>query len=141
MNVTKKSFAKKMLMLTLLALAASLGAAAQDSAIRFKLAQETRIAGVTLPAGAYRMTLFTEGHPYAIVTAEDGGRSSIMAVATASDARCSSSSVTLTPAAEGYSLTSACFAQADTALYFPAASARKSTVAKAAPSSAWAGAK
>jgi len=141
MSFGKMTFAKKMLMLTLLTLAASLTAAAQDSAIRFKLAQETRIAGVTLPAGSYRMTLFTAGHPYAIVTSEEGRRSSIMAVAATSDGRCNSSSVTLTPEAEGYSLTSACFAQADTALYFPAVLARKSTVAKAAPSSAWAGAK
>ncbi len=135
------TFAKKMLFTILLMAAATLGAAAQESAIRFKLAQETRIASVTLPAGSYRMTLFAQGHPYAMVTSEEGRRSSILAVATTSDSRCDNSSVSLTPAGEGYRLTSACFAQSGTVLYFPVASARKSNVAKAAPASAWAGAK
>jgi hypothetical protein len=135
------SFAKKMMFTMLLLVAGSFGAAAQDTAIRFKLAQEAHIGSVTLAPGMYRMAFFGQGHPYAIVTAEEGHRTSIIALAATSESGCSSSSVTLTPADEGFSLTSACFAQADTALYFPVASARKSVATQPVADSAWAGAK
>ena len=135
------SFAKKMMFATLLLVAGCLGAAAQDTAIRFKLAQETRIGSVTLAPGMYRMAFYGQGHSYAIVTAEEGHRTSIIALAATSDSQCSSSSVTLTPADEGFSLTSACFAQADTALYFPVAAAGKSAATQPMATSAWAGAK
>lgn len=137
------TFAKKMMFLTLLTISAAMGAAAQDGAIRFKLQQETRIGSVTLAPGMYRMALYNEGHPYAVVTSEAGHRTSILAVAAASDSRCESSSVTLLGSGDGYSLTSACFLQADTALYFPVAARRKSTVVatQTTANSAWAGAK
>jgi hypothetical protein len=124
------SFVKKMTFVMLLMVAGSFGAAAQDTAIRFKLAQETRIGRTALAAGTYRMALFNDGYAYALVTAEGGQRSSVIAVPVSSENKaCRASSVTLAPAGDGFSIASVCFAEAETAVYFPVASARKSTVA------------
>jgi len=135
-------FTKKILLLLVLMVAGSFGAAAQESTIRFKLAQETRIASVVLPAGAYRMVLYNEGHPYALLIAEDGQRSSVMALPLSTESKyCASSSLTLTPAGDSMSIASVCFAEADTALSFPVMAARKEFATQTTATTALAGAR
>jgi len=125
------TFAKKLFLLTVLTAAATFTAAAQDKVVTFKLTQETQLGLATLPAGSYRMTIYNEAHPMAVVTSEPSRGISIMAVATAYgySNTCKTNSLTLTPSAKSWNVTSVCFADSETEFYFPVPHSRKSEAA------------
>jgi hypothetical protein len=125
----KMTFAKKTFFAGLLVAAASLSAAAQDRVIKFKLAQETHVGSAVLPAGDYRMAVYTDSRIITVLSHEDSRGSSVIAVPIAYDSACSKSSVTLKRDGDQLNLTSVCFGDEQMALYFPSARSRKTQAA------------
>lgn len=125
---------KKLALALLVVLAATFTANAQDARAKFTLTHEVRWENSTLPAGNYMISVFTGTVPRAIVSSEDGKRTSIIAVATIADysSSCKSSSVTLVRDGAAWDVSSVCFNESGLALYFGVA-ASKTTLASLSP--------
>jgi len=125
------TFAKKLLFLTLLTAAASLSAAAQEQVIKFKLAHATHLGSAVLPAGDYRMVLYSDAHIMTVVTAEGPRGASVIAVPTTYETgrSCGTASLTLTPNGNELDLTSVCFGGDQMSLYFSPSRIRKTEAA------------
>lgn len=125
------TFAKKTTFLALLMLATCFTAAAQDRVLKFKLTREAHIGNATLTAGDYRMVMtYDASRPLVIVRPVDGHGASVLAMPANYDfnSSCKTSSLTLTSAGDSWQMTSVCFADSATALYFAGAESRKSDV-------------
>jgi hypothetical protein len=114
------NFVKRTILVGIALLAMSFGAAAQDRAMTFTLPREARIGKVSLSAGNYRLAVHDGPSTWAMVTSEGrSGAGTIALIATHEyTSSCKSNSVTFTPDGDGFSLTSACFADSDSAVYF-----------------------
>ena len=136
-------FAKKFTFLTLMLIAACFSASAQDRVLKFKLEHETHIANSTLPAGEYRLVMYDEPRPLAVISPEDRRATSVMVLATSYDfnTSCSASSVTLISDDQNWDLASVCFADAEEAFYFSVPARTKTTVSSATDTAALAGAR
>lgn len=125
------NFAKKLTFVVLLIVTGCFTAAAQDKVLTFKLTREAHIGVATLTAGEYRMVIYTDAYPMAVVMPTDSKGRSVISVATAaaSSGSCKSNSLKLIPNGSSWSVTSACFADSETAFYFPVSRSRKAQVA------------
>ena len=129
------TYAKKMIFLLLLSVAASFTAAAQDAHTKFTLPHDAIWGKTVMPAGTYSVSVEFDGIPKAYVNSEDGSKIAFIAVpeiTEVSDA-CAKSSVTLRRHGSSWDVRSLCFGELQLALYFPSAS-RETTIA-AFPSS------
>ena len=124
-------FAKKMIFFTLLTVAASLTAAAQDRVLKFKLAQVAHIGSAVLPAGDYRMTLYSDTRIMTVVSPEDRRGAAVIALPISYETSnsCSKASVTLTPNGKELDLTSVCFGSNEIALHFRTVRSKATTQA------------
>jgi len=116
------TYAKKTLLLLVLSVAASLGAAAQDAHAKFILPHDAMWGKTALPAGTYSVSLEFAGITKAYVTSNDNRRVAFFAIpemTEVSDA-CVKSSVTLHRRGSDWSVRSVCFGELQMALYFPA---------------------
>jgi hypothetical protein len=116
------TYAKKTLLLLVLSVAASLGAAAQDAHAKFTLPHDAMWGKTALPAGTYSVSLEFGGITKAYVTSDDNHRVAFFAIpemTEVSDA-CVKSSVTLHRRRSDWSVQSVCFGELQMALYFPA---------------------
>lgn len=125
------SFAKKMMLLSLLWTTAVCAAAAQDHVVKFTLAHEANIAATTLPAGDYRMMIYTTDRLLAIVSPANGGGPSVMALpmSNASYGNCGKTSLRFTPSGHRLDLSSVCLGESAMSLYFPVLHSKQSEVA------------
>lgn len=123
------TFAKKTFFAGLLVAAASLSAAAQDRVLKFKLTQEAHVGAAVLPAGDYRMAMYTDSRIVTVVSREDRSGNSIIAVPIAYDSACSVSAVTLKREGSELNLISVCFGDEQMALYFRGARSKKTQAA------------
>ena len=113
-------FVKKIALVALLGLAFSFTAAAQDRVIRFKLDRATHIGFSVVPAGEYRMAIYSNATRMAIVTPEDHAGASVLALPTRYESStCRNASVTLAPVGRELALTAVCMGEAELALQFP----------------------
>ena len=128
-------FALKTFAFTMLVSAAFLTASAQDQTIKFTLPEGAQVGSVDLPAGTYRLVLSSDsGARVVSVSGEGKDTPTLKTVARAADSRgCSGSSLKLKRSDGKLELTSACFADADLALEFsPAAAKKTATIAASA---------
>ena len=125
---------KKLALALLVVLAATFTANAQDARAKFTLTHEVRWENATLPSGNYTISVYTGTVPRAIVSSEDGKRTSIIAVARIADysSSCKSSSVNLIRDGAVWDVSSVCFNESGLALYFGAKSP-KTTLADVSP--------
>ena len=115
------TYTKKTLMLLVLLLATSFGAAAQDAHAKFTLAHAATWGTTTLPAGTYSVSLEVGGISKAYVKSDDGTKLAFVAIpqiVEVTDA-CEKTSVTLQRNGLGWSVRSVCFGELQMALYFP----------------------
>lgn len=126
-------FAKNTIFLLLLAVAASLTAAAQDKTAVFTLKQDAYWGAASLPAGQYRMTLVSGPVTKAIVASTDSNGVAVIAVPVARDYNqaCNDTALTLTPSGGTYAVTAVCFADSKMAYFFPDRVAQREHVAQA----------
>ncbi|HVZ16731.1 MAG TPA: hypothetical protein VG897_06420 [Terriglobales bacterium] len=132
------SFAKKLMVSTIVLAASCITATAQDHAIKFTLAREVKVGSESLPAGHYRMAMYTTSHMLAIISPEGRDGRSVIAVPVsyASDRNCSETSLRFTQNASQLELSSVCLGSEEMAMYFPVSSKKKSEVAVKAPETA-----
>ncbi len=114
------SYAKKMLFLLMLSLAASFTASAQDAHTKFTLSHNAVWGQTVLPAGTYSVFLEFGGITKAYVTSADTKLAFVAIPETTevSDA-CAKSSVTLRRNGADWSVRSVCFGALQMAVYFP----------------------
>jgi hypothetical protein len=118
------TYAKKTILLLLLTLAASLGAAAQDAHTKFTLPHDAVWGKTVLPAGTYSVSVEFGGIPKAYVASEGGSRVAFIAVPETTEVSeaCAKSSVTLQRSGGKWNVRSLCFGELQLALYFSPAS-------------------
>jgi len=112
--------AKKTILLLLLSVAASLGAAAQDAHAKFTLPHDAMWGKTALPAGTYSVSLEFGGITKAYVTSADGAKVAFVAVpeiAAVSDS-CEKTALTLQRNGSNWSVRSVCFGELQLALFF-----------------------
>ncbi|HVP55649.1 MAG TPA: hypothetical protein VMU45_11695 [Candidatus Eisenbacteria bacterium] len=115
------TYAKKILLLLMLSVAAALGAAAQDAHVKFTLPHDATWGKTALPAATYSVSLEFGGITKAYVTSEDGAKLAFVAVPQTTEITdsCDKTSVTLQRNGPGWSIRSLCFGELQMALYFP----------------------
>lgn len=120
---------KSSLVLAALAVASLATAYAVDAQARFTLQHPAQIGASVLPAGEYTVKMSADGATIAYIVPAGRSGTAVVAlpVSTDSFATCKSSSLTMQRLGSAWSISSVCFADMQTALYFPAPSA-KSTV-------------
>jgi hypothetical protein len=116
------TYAKKTILLLLLSLAASLGAAAQDAQAKFTLPHDAMWGKTAMPAGTYSVSLEFGGITKAYVTSDDGAKVAFIAVPETTEVSegCAKTAVTLQRNGSNWSVRSICFGELQLALYFPA---------------------
>jgi hypothetical protein len=121
--------AKKLSLLTILATAALGTSYAADAQAKFTLQHPAQIGASVLPAGQYMVKMSADGATTAYIVPADRSGAAVIAlpVNTDSFAVCKSSSLTMHRLGSVWSISSVCFADMQTALYFPLPS-EKSTV-------------
>jgi hypothetical protein len=127
-------FAKKLSLSLSLAAAMAVSAHAQDAQAKFTLPHQAHLGEAVLPAGEYTVTLSMEGVTKAIIVPGSRTGAGMIALPVNTDeyASCKGTSVSMQRDGSEWKVTSICFAEAQTALYF-AAPAEKAAVASATP--------
>jgi len=125
------SFAKRMMLLSLLWTTAVCSGAAQAHVVNFTLAHEANIGATTLPAGNYRMTIYTTDRLLAIVSPTSGSGPSVMALpmSNGSYGNCGKTSLRFKPSGHLLDLSSVCLGESAMSLYFPVLHSKQSEVA------------
>jgi len=116
------TYAKKILSLLLLSVAATLGAAAQDAHAKFTLPYDATWGKAVLPAGTYTVSLEFGGITKAYVSSEGGSKVAFVTVPASTEVSdaCVKSAVDLERSGSRWSVRSVCFGALQLALYFPA---------------------
>ena len=111
-------FARHIAYFFLLLVTTSLVASAQEPSGKFTVKHATRWGAAILPAGSYSVSVHPGPVPYVLVTSEDRGAASIMAVAQyVESAQCKTSSLELEQTGADWSVRSLCF-ESRLAVYF-----------------------
>ena len=121
------NFAKKMSLLLTLSASMACSAAALDAQAKFTLPQPARIGSSTLPAGEYLVKTYGAGANAAYIVPADGSGAAVIAlpVSTDSYAVCKASSLTMQAVGSAWNISSICFAEMQTALYFTVPTEKK----------------
>lgn len=115
------TFVKRMMITLLLGLASTLTLAAQDRSITFTLAQDTYWGPAYLQAGSYRAAFLSGAVTKAVITSEKRAHwgAIVVPIARGYNNVCKATALTLTSDNGRYAVTSVCFADTETAYYFP----------------------
>ena len=105
-----------------LTLATCLPAAAQRKAGTFNMPYETKWNNVTIPAGEYTISIYSEGQQIAMLRPVDSHQSAVFVVPVSHDYNnnCATSTVLFTRKNGERRATSACFADSGLTIYFAA---------------------
>ena len=128
--------------LVLLALATCIPAMAQEKAGVFTLPHDTRWNNVTIPAGAYSISVYATSHNLSLLRPENTRQTAVFVVPVSLDygAGCASSTVSLVKEAGEWRAQSVCFAESGFTLYFAGPRSSSGMVASASATKALAAA-
>ena len=110
------------LLFAVLTLATCLPAAAQKKAGTFTMPYETKWNNVSIPAGEYAISIYSETQQIAMLRPVDSGKSAVFLVPVSHDynGNCSSPTVSFAKKNGEWSATSVCFANTGLTIYFAA---------------------
>lgn len=110
------------LFFAVLSVATCLPAAAQRKAGTFTMPYETKWNNVTIPAGEYAISIYSESQQIAMLRPANGRQSAVFLVPVSHDydKNCASSTVRFARKNGAWSATSACFADSGLTIYFAA---------------------
>jgi hypothetical protein len=125
-------FANKFLFVVLM-LATCLPAAAQKKAGTFTLPHETKWNNVTIPAGEYSISIYSENNEISMLRPEGGKQSAVFLVPVAHEYTdsCATSTVSMSKVRDEWSVRSVCLADRGLTLYFGSRSNNARMVASA----------
>lgn len=123
-------FANRFLVAVLM-LATCLPVAAQKKAGTFTLPYETKWNNVTIPAGEYSISIYSENNEISMLRPESGRQSAVFLVPLAHEytESCANSTVSMSKVRDEWSVRSVCLADRGLTLYFGSRSSNASVVA------------